>query len=182
MAKSLKITLLDYAILGLVYQRPLTGYAIRKEFELTALGNYSSSPGSIYPALKRIQSAQLVDISKLEGQRGGKYRITRNGIHSLRMWLERPLTKEDVSRNLNELLLRFAFMGGLVSLEIKLAFLTSFQDLLEEHIADLQRYLELERSQLPLHGRLAFEHGIASCKATLDWSRYAYSNIKNASK
>ena len=56
----IKPTLLDYAILGLIQDRPLSGYAIRKLFEETALGNYSSSPGTIYPALKRLQKLELI--------------------------------------------------------------------------------------------------------------------------
>jgi len=51
----IKHTLLDYAILGLIQDHALSGYAIRKMFEETALGHYSSSPGTIYPALNRLQ-------------------------------------------------------------------------------------------------------------------------------
>ncbi len=59
--KNIKPTLLDYAILGLIQNQPLSGYAIRKLFEETALGNYSSSPGTIYPALSRLQKFDLVE-------------------------------------------------------------------------------------------------------------------------
>ena len=33
----------------------MSGYDLRKVFEETALGNYSSSPGAIYPALSRLE-------------------------------------------------------------------------------------------------------------------------------
>ncbi|MBX2878146.1 MAG: PadR family transcriptional regulator, partial [Saprospiraceae bacterium] len=48
-------TRLDYAIMGLLIGGPLSGYQIRQIFETSEMGNYSSSPGSIYPALKRLR-------------------------------------------------------------------------------------------------------------------------------
>jgi DNA-binding PadR family transcriptional regulator len=59
-ARTPKITSLDYAILGLMYQKPSSGYGIRMQFETTAIGNYSSSPGAVYPALDRLQKLGLV--------------------------------------------------------------------------------------------------------------------------
>ena len=56
-----KTTLLDYAILGLIHEKAQTGYQIRKIFAETAMGNYSSSPGTIYPALNRLQKMDLVE-------------------------------------------------------------------------------------------------------------------------
>ena len=49
-------TALEYALLGLLHQQPQSGYDLRKVFETTALGNYSGSPGAIYPALRRLES------------------------------------------------------------------------------------------------------------------------------
>ena len=42
------MTPLSYALLGLMQMEPRSGYALRKVFETTPLGGYSSSPGSIY--------------------------------------------------------------------------------------------------------------------------------------
>jgi DNA-binding PadR family transcriptional regulator len=51
----LTITTLGYALLGLIRAEPRTGYALRMVFETTPMGSYSSSPGSIYPALKSLE-------------------------------------------------------------------------------------------------------------------------------
>ena len=85
-----KPTLLDYAILGLIQDRPLSGYGIRKLFEETALGNYSSSPGTIYPALKRLQKFELVE--KITQRRVTKtsFQITKKGVLVLKNWLIPP--------------------------------------------------------------------------------------------
>ena len=49
-----RLSSLDCAILGLLSRRPGSGYDIRRVFQTTALGRYSDSPGSIYPAIKRL--------------------------------------------------------------------------------------------------------------------------------
>ena len=51
---SMKHTALGYALIGLVQEDPRSGYALRKVFEDTPMGAFSSSPGSIYPALKKL--------------------------------------------------------------------------------------------------------------------------------
>jgi len=53
MAKVQAESLLELALLGLVLREQRSGYALRKVFAETALGGNSSSPGAIYPALKR---------------------------------------------------------------------------------------------------------------------------------
>jgi len=54
MKKHPQITVLGYALLGLLQQKAQSGYELRKVFAETAMGNYSSSPGAIYPALERL--------------------------------------------------------------------------------------------------------------------------------
>ena len=54
-------TTLEYALLGLVHAEPRSGYDLCKVFETTPMGHYSSSPGAIYPALKRLEGAGLVE-------------------------------------------------------------------------------------------------------------------------
>ena len=54
------MTPLSFALLGLIGMEPRSGYKLRKVFETTPLGNYSSSPGSIYPALRALEKAGLV--------------------------------------------------------------------------------------------------------------------------
>ena len=53
-------TNLGFALLGLVHKEPMSGYDLRKVFAETALGNYSSSPGAIYPALARLEKQGLI--------------------------------------------------------------------------------------------------------------------------
>jgi DNA-binding PadR family transcriptional regulator len=171
-------TLLDYAILGLLRNEDLSGYRIRKIFEETAMGNYSSSPGSIYPALKRLQLSGSVTKKEVSGK--FLFHVTNPGLQQFKAWLKKPLEKRDVERRLNELLLRFAFMDNLLAKAEKRQFLSSFVTLLEEHLEDLKYYHQNEGQQLPLHGRLAFEHGIESVKTTIKWAHNALDQISKS--
>lgn len=166
-------TSLDYAILGLVHQRPRSGYGIRKEFETTALGNYSSSPGAIYPALNRLQKLNLIIKGPIKGTKKDVFRCTQQGEDVLKEWFSKPLDLQDVAKKLDELLLRFGFMGELLDKEQALNFLKSLHHLLKEYIGELKAFHQGEHQNLPIHGRLAFEHGIASYKTTLSWCKKA---------
>ena len=177
MDKKIKTTVLDYAILGLIRDTPLTGYRIRKFFEETALGNYSSSPGTIYPALKRLEKNELVEKTIQEDSRKSHFQITSKGISILKEWFIKPLEKKEVEKNSEELLLRFAFMETLIDKESIINFLCSFRDLLKNYLNELQEYYDQESHNMPLHGRLAFQHGIDSNKVTLTWCKKVLSQI-----
>jgi DNA-binding PadR family transcriptional regulator len=169
----IKPTLLDYAILGLIQNQSLSGYRIRKIFEKTALGNYSSSPGSIYPALKRLLKFDLVEKIKLSDTNKFQFLITQKGIQILEIWLLKTLEKNDVEKKIDELFLRFAFMDTLVKYKEKIIFLNSFKDLIGTYIVELHDHHLNESDGMPLHGRLAFEYGIEYYKTILKWSKKA---------
>ncbi len=166
-----KPTLIDHAILGLISVRGMSGYGIRKVFETTAMGNYSSSPGTIYPALKRLRKLGLAEklTSKEDGK--SKFFITVQGKQIFKAWLTRPLGLNDVARKLDEILLRFAFMDILPGKKPKALFLRSLGNLLGIYIEQLEEFRKKEYDNLPLLGRLSFEHGIESYKTTLKWCK-----------
>src|SRR3954462_14165168 len=55
-----KIPSLGYALLGLLQQKPSSGYDLRKIFSSTSMKTYSDSPGAIYPALRRLEQEALI--------------------------------------------------------------------------------------------------------------------------
>jgi DNA-binding PadR family transcriptional regulator len=180
--KTERVTQLDYAILGLLKEVDRSGYEIRRIFELTAIGNYSSSPGSIYPALKRLLKTELLEVRSTTGSNKKKYRITRQGLSILKGWMMQPISLEDIKKRNKELLLRAAFMDGLVSHERILAFLESFHALTKEYVEELEQYLEVETTQLPLMGGIAFNHGVITYKANLEWCDQAIQTVKSVLK
>jgi len=77
----------------------------------------------------------------------------------------------------DELLLRFAFMEALVDKKQKIIFLTTFRDLQNSYVKELQTYYNNESDKMPLHGRLSFQYGIDSSKTTLKWCKKAISQL-----
>ena len=163
-----KITTLDYAILGLLLADSMTAYGLRMAFEKTALGNFSSSPGSIYPACNRLRKLGL--IIKNEDERG-LLEITDEGKSQMKSWLTKSITIEEVSKDSTIQILKFAFMDHLVTQIEKVTFLESFIQLTREYLRTLEDYHNSNKQQMPVHGRLSFEYGIATCRTQLNWAK-----------
>lgn len=181
MKQTADLSTLSLAILGLISQRPQTGYDLRKVFATTPMGHFSSSPGAIYPALRRIEEAGWIlrDTSKSQTRRPRMvYKITARGRNVLKEHLSQPVTEEDVIWHLDDLMMRFAFMDGVVGREKTLRFLGEFAARIDAHVADLRRYFEDAKSILPACGRLAMENGIQNYETNAQWARRAIQELQ----
>jgi DNA-binding PadR family transcriptional regulator len=180
MKQKADLSTLSLAILGLISQKPLTGYDLRKVFATTPMGHFSSSPGAIYPALRRIEEAGWIRSAASESQTGRQrvvYEITARGRKALREHLSQPVTEEDVIWRMDDLMMRFAFMDGVVGRKKTVQFLRDFAARIEAHVADLRRYFEDTRSSLPACGRLAMENGIQNYETNAQWARRAIKEL-----
>ena len=176
------ITTLDYALLGLLCQSPRSGYDLRKIFETTAMGNYSGSPGAIYPALRRLEQQGLVEgeVDATKAMRPKKvFRPTKAGMETLNEWLVREIGREDVERRTDELMLRFAFHWVLDSRTATRRFLESFVSAIEGCLGDLNRQRKEYPKEAPLHPRLALAAGIEQYRACARWARKAIKEFKD---
>lgn len=175
---SARVSLLGYALLGLLHQRPSSGYALRKAFATTPLGTFSDSPGAIYPALSRLERQGLVR-GRVESSAGLRqkqtFRVTPRGFAALEEWLERPLTRADVVRGMDEVMLRLAFMDEVIAPAASIRLLQSLARELAAYLPTLHAYLDEHRRQMPLSGRLALESGI---RAYEDQSRWVSDALK----
>lgn len=170
------IPLLGYALLGLLQQKGRSGYDLRKVFAETAMGNYSSSPGAIYPALERLVARGLIrgTVEEKSGlRRRCVYRLTARGGGELKSWLARPIQQSDVMRGADELMLRFTFMDQVLGPAACIGFLGSFRSALTPYIAELESYHAANNSKMPLSGRLALESGILGYRSLRDWTSHA---------
>ena len=163
---------LGYALLGLLRERPSSGYDLRKTFSLTPLVKFSDSPGAIYPALRRLEEAGLVRgrIEDGSGLRRRKmFRTTAAGIAELKKWLNQPVVQDDVVRDMDQLMLRFAFMESAAAVR----FLMSLERELKSYVPVLREYLAKHQAEMPLSGSLALESGIRDYETHLRWARDA---------
>ena len=174
--KAADISILGYALLGLIGLKPSSGYDLRKMFAETALGNYSSSPGAIYPALEKLESQKLIRgvVEESAGLRRRRvYRNTAAGAAALKKWLSRPVQQEDAMRGAQELMLRFSFMDHVLGADAAVNFLQEFRAALKHYLSGLESYARANMEQMPLSGRLALESGIRGYRATYEWTAYA---------
>jgi DNA-binding PadR family transcriptional regulator len=170
------ISKLGYAILGLLQQRPSSGYALRKVFASTAMTTYSDSPGAIYPALQRLEQQGLIrgSIEESSGMRRRQmFRLTPHGLAALKKWIKRPLVRDDVIRGLDEVMLRFAFSQQAVGAPGSIRLLKSLSIELTSYIPELHEQLVASQKAMPTSGRLALESGVRSYECLLEWTTYA---------
>jgi DNA-binding PadR family transcriptional regulator len=167
-------TLLGFALLGLTHQEPRSGYALRRVFETSPMGRFSSSPGSIYPALGKLEEAGLLEARQAAPSEKTLFHVTAKGRRAFLEWLATPVTAEEYRRHPDAALLRFAFLDHAGDASLTLRFLQSFERAVEEDLEQVRSFLRSEAGRtLPLHGALAVEHGIIAHEAALRWARRA---------
>lgn len=174
---------LEMALLGLLRGKPQSGYDLRKTFTTTAMRHYSDSPGSIYPALRRLEGRGWVSgtgpLPADDRRKRQEFVITDNGRTVLIAWLEQEVSEEDVRLRLSELMLRFAFMDGNMPRSATVRFLDQLASGLAGYVGEMRAKFEQMSSKVPsLHtGLLAFESGIRGMEAQLAWAREARARL-----
>jgi DNA-binding PadR family transcriptional regulator len=173
---------LEMALLGLLGQKPQSGYDLRKTFATTAMRHYSDSPGSIYPALRRLENRGWIAAANLDGGKDSRKRqefaLTEAGKAVLIAWLEQEVSREDVTFLLAEVLLRFAFMDGNIPRSSTIRFLDQFSRELGAYAGELRAQFEKTSARTPLHtGLLAFELGIKGMETQLAWAQEARARL-----
>jgi DNA-binding PadR family transcriptional regulator len=177
------ISVLGYAMLGLIQQKPSSGYDLRKIFAETAMGNYSSSPGAIYPALERLEAGGLIcsEIHETSGLRRRRvFCLSSTGDSELKKWLLRPLARSDVMRGADEPMLRFAFIEHVLGVEAAIGFLQGFQAEILAYLPGLRLFLQDNATRMTLSARLALESGIRSYECLEQWSQYAIQTYRQS--
>ena len=173
------LTPLRLAILGLIAMEPQSGYDLKKVFETTPMGNFSSSPGAIYPALRGLEArgwilGQPANTGLLRPRL--VYSITGEGDAILRAELAKPVTCEDLIWHFDLVMLRFAFIERIGTAEA-LRFLREFRAEAEAYLRHLEGLRIEMREHLSPCGRLALEHGIQSYAGSARWAARAIDEL-----
>ena len=148
----MKLTELEYVLLAHLKRRARTGYELGKALEGLPMGTFSSSPGSIYPALRRLSKARLVRPSEVpRGRRPRKeFRLTKAGTGRLSAWLDAPVTPPELLRRPGVLALRYSFLP---TAERRAAFLSAYAAAALEGLEHYSRFL-LEARSRAVHGSI----------------------------
>jgi PadR family transcriptional regulator AphA len=169
---------LRYALLGLLAERPASGYDLARAFE-GDFGRYAWQAGHnrIYPELARLTEEGLVEVVE-EGARGRRtYGLTEEGLAELRAWLLEPRGGKAVR---NEHVLRYFLLSALERDDAR-AYLRGIAEDCERQAARLREVVEHippvgQGERLPL-GWLAAEFGLGQYEASRAWAEWAIGEL-----
>lgn len=173
---------LRHALLGLLAEKPATGYELTKTFE-ESIGPWAwhTTHSHVYPELRKLSDESLIEVVETKSRGRKTYDVTEEGRAELRRWMLSPPANETVR---SESALRVFLIN---SLEPDVA-----KEVLQQYADNATRQLEQIREQVeaagdewrenPLAvGRLAAERGLRTLPAIVDWARWGISQLDKPS-
>jgi PadR family transcriptional regulator, regulatory protein AphA len=162
---------LRYALLGLLSDKPMSGYDLTKRFE-KSLGNvWPARHSQIYPELNRLNDEGLIEIVA-EGPRGRKeYEATATGREAVREWL---LTTEPEWGLRSEPMLRSFFLW-MVEPDQAREYLRSYRQWFAERLAAHMAVKEQWKPETDGEKAafIVLEAGIVQAEAAIKWADWA---------
>jgi DNA-binding PadR family transcriptional regulator len=159
--------MLELAILGLLKERAMHGYQLKKRLSDTLGGFWRVSYGSLYPALKRLLKQGAVEMvfpSEDVGRRKNVYRITEKGEHLFAELLGAGRDAgEDVSFPV-----RLAFFQYLKP-ETRIQMLERRRAFLEDRFANLKRSVQNYRERIDGYVLSLMNHELAATESDIRW-------------
>lgn len=177
------LTTLDRALLGIIDRGRASGYDIHRLFSATPMAVFSSSPGSIYPALARLERRGLLRArldSATEARPRRVYSITRQGVAALEAWLREPVTREELVRDARLPVLRFSLAERRLTRAQAISYLEGYRRALADYGKELESYLEQLEGGEELHPALALRSGIDGFRCQARWVDHAIADLERA--
>ena len=167
---------LRHALLGLLADRPYSGWQLLKHFEGSLAYAWPALHSQIYPELGRLREAGLIEQTG-EGARGAKeYSLTASGRDEVERWL-RETTPGRATRD--EALLRVFFLW-LLDPEEAAAYLDREAEYQRRLLGDLER---IASSSAPTDAkersyRLALDYGLRVTRTRGAWAEDAAREVR----
>jgi DNA-binding PadR family transcriptional regulator len=158
-----------FTLLALLYQRPMHGYELGKQFTTIIDADWDVKPGQIASTLARMKEGGLVDYHIAESSDAPDrkvYSITEEGRHDLEMWYRTPEVRDYRLSDTFYIKLVLSLMNGPVPPEEVLA--AQRRELYQQlhNVTDMLRKAEA-RKQLPWV--LLLESATMHVEADLRW-------------
>ncbi|MET8135933.1 PadR family transcriptional regulator [Streptomyces sp. NPDC005251] len=167
---------LRHALLGLLSERPASGYDLLKLFETSLATAWPATQSQIYTELTKLAGAGLITVAA-EGPRGRKeYALTDEGLAELRHWL----TETKPQRNTrSDILLRVFFLGVLTPEQARgyLVELIELSDQGYQGLRRLEESVDWDDGNLSVYGRIALEYGLRFNAMRREWAEWAAGRI-----
>lgn len=177
---------LEYAILGFLNYGPLSGYDLKKVFDISVQHFWPADQSQIYRTLSRLEDQSLVDVevvNQVERPDRKVYHITEKGEEELLNWLAVE-PRERASRS--AALIQVFFFGQLSDNLI----LERFERYLQSMHNVLSRYEQVPEnlaSGIPVSPSerenffwmLTLDLGFRTIRANIEWAENAIAMLKN---
>jgi len=160
---------------------PSSGYELRMIFQNSPMAHYSSSPGAIYPALRKLESQKLIRGRQGVGKTSREtltFHCTEVGTRKLFSWLRQEVTTHAVFQDLDVVLLRFSYLDLVNDLDWSIEFLTQFRRAAVECCEQIENTRKKMESFQPLHGQLALANGEQVFRSHSEWATRALASVK----
>jgi DNA-binding PadR family transcriptional regulator len=168
---------LSHALLGLLAERPRTGYALLKHFEQSLGYAWPASHSQIYPELAKLRDAGLIREGEPLPRGGRPYELTDAGREEVRRWLRETEPSRSVR---NEATLRVFFLW-LLEPEEAAAYLRDEGRQARALLAELEAIAaEPDEDNAKTRAyRIALELGLRSTRARLEWAEWAAAQVRS---
>lgn len=160
--------MLELAILGLLKEKDMHGYELKKRLGDTLGSFWQVSYGSLYPALKRLQRGGAVEMiypRERVGRRKNVYRITERGERLFAELLERAGHEASEDSGFS---LRFTFFKYLKP-ETRIRLLERRRAFLEGRWARLRQSLQSYRERIDSYTLSLMSHELATTESDIRW-------------
>ncbi|MCH9730456.1 MAG: PadR family transcriptional regulator [Actinomycetia bacterium] len=171
---------LRFAALGLLAQRPGSGYDLLKRFEKSMANVWPATQSQLYGELNKLADAGLIEVADI-GPRGRKeYRVTDSGRAELIRWIgdapdDPPMRRPDV--------LRIFLLGELPPDEAR-RYASTFVEFAASELKRLEQLrdsIDWGKTDADFYGRAALEFGLRDAAMEEQWARWLVTSIDERS-
>ncbi|MGW4117915.1 PadR family transcriptional regulator [Nocardia sp. NPDC004711] len=167
---------LRHALLGLLADRPASGYDLLQRFAGSLDSVWSASQTQVYTELTKLAGEGLITASEEGPRRRKEYALTPAGDAELENWL---VASESKTPARNEMLLRVFFLGFLSRRQAldHLAGIEERSRAGQDELAAMERATEWSGDDFSANGRLALEWGQRFWTMNREWAQWAQEQI-----
>jgi DNA-binding PadR family transcriptional regulator len=161
---------LELAVLGLLKERSMHGYQLKKSLSETLGPFWQVSYGALYPALKRLKAQGAVEevFPKTRvGRRRNVYRLTEKGERAFAELLESAGQREPVGDD-NGFRIRLAFFRYLQP-ETRIGVLERRKAALTVRLTELKERLGSYRERVDAYTLSLMRHGMDATERDISW-------------
>ncbi|CEG26639.1 PadR family transcriptional regulator [Bacillus sp. B-jedd] len=169
---------IEHSILAVISFKPSSGYDIKAEFEHEGAGLFwGMSYGSIYPKLKQLEEAGLIEAleNNPQGRRRVLYDLTPKGWKELDDWL---LQSPDYPVIKDELFMKIAAWHDEMASDRLIGHLENRREKSLEILHFVKSWPENGSSYVSGIGKLAIEHAKSRLESEIDWIDKTISLLK----